>query len=180
MNGRRVIFVTGGSRSGKSSFAMREAAGIPGKRAYIATAEALDEEMRERIEAHQRLRGKDWDTYEEPIKIADLIRQIGDRYNLIVIDCLTLWLSNLMHASLPITDSMEDLRKVLDDMQATRPTGPSIYIISNEVGSGIVPENEMARKFRDVAGILNQKIAEAADEVYMVIAGIPLKIKGER
>jgi adenosylcobinamide kinase/adenosylcobinamide-phosphate guanylyltransferase len=179
MKDSKIIFITGGAKSGKSSFAMKEAAAIPGRKVYVATAEALDEEMKERIEAHQRLRGKDWDTYEEPIKIADLIRQIGNRYDVIVIDCLTLWVSNLMHAGLSTGDNMENLKEALDNVRATRQAGPSIYIVSNEVGSGIVPENEIARKFRDIAGILNQKIAEAADEVYMVVAGIPWKIKWE-
>jgi adenosylcobinamide kinase/adenosylcobinamide-phosphate guanylyltransferase len=179
MSDRKIIFIIGGARSGKSSFALKEASGIPGKKAYVATAEALDEEMRNRIAQHKKIRGKDWDTYEEPIKIAGLIRQIGRRYNVLVIDCLTLWVSNLMHAGLPLADAAEELRKVLIDVPAGRQADSLIYIISNEVGSGIVPENEMARKFRDMQGMLNQEIAEAADEVYAVVAGIPLKIKGD-
>ncbi len=107
MNSRKVIFITGGARSGKSSFALKEASGITGEKAYIATAEALDDEMRERIEQHKKQRGKDWDTYEEPIKIGGLVRDIGNKYNVIVLDCLTLWLSNLMHAGLNITDAVE-------------------------------------------------------------------------
>lgn len=189
----KIVFITGGARSGKSAFALKEAAKFSGRKAFIATAEALDEEMKERIEKHKKQRGNDWDTYEEPVKIANVINKIGEQYNVIIIDCLTLWLSNLMHNNLKIMDEINDLVNVLGDVGETTlavahnaemtnkraGTSPAttIYIVSNEVGMGIVPENEMARKFRDMAGFLNQKIAEIADEVYIMIAGIPLKIK---
>ena len=169
---KKIVFITGGARSGKSSFALKQASGIPGKKAYIATAEALDEEMRKRIEDHREQRGKEWDTFEEPLMIAEVIKKIGDRYDAIVLDCLTLWLSNIMHSNLIIETEIERLISSLLSHQT------SVFIVSNEVGMGIVPENEMARKFRDMAGLLNQKIAGAADEVYIVVAGIPLKIKG--
>src|SRR4030042_5035603 len=96
MNNRRITLVTGGARSGKSTFALKRASSVPGAKAYIATAEALDEEMAERIELHKKQRGKEWDTYEEPVRIADLIREAGNRYCGIVVDCLTLWLSNIV------------------------------------------------------------------------------------
>jgi adenosylcobinamide kinase/adenosylcobinamide-phosphate guanylyltransferase len=179
MNNRKVIFITGGARSGKSSFALKEASGLTGEKAYIATAEALDDEMRERIEQHKKQRGKDWDTYEEPIEIGGLVRDIGNKYNVIVLDCLTLWLSNLIHSGLKINNAISDFKKSLGDIGTTGQTS-TIYIVSNEVGLGIVPENKMAREFRDIAGILNQTIAEVSDEIYMLVAGIPLKIKGER
>lgn len=168
----KIIFVTGGARSGKSSFAMAEASRINGKKAYIATAEALDEEMRQRIENHKRQRSDEWVTYEEPIKIADVIKKIEGKYSVIVIDCLTLWLSNIMHAGLNIKTEIEYLISSLLTLHLS-----SMYIVSNEVGMGIVPENEMARRFRDMAGVLNQKMAEVSDKVYMVVAGIPIKIK---
>ncbi|MEW6419843.1 MAG: bifunctional adenosylcobinamide kinase/adenosylcobinamide-phosphate guanylyltransferase [Nitrospirota bacterium] len=197
---RKLVFITGGARSGKSTFALKEASKISGNKAYIATAEALDEEMRERLEDHKRKRGKDWDTYEEPISISEVIKKIGNDYRVIVIDCLTLWLSNLMHSDLNIEIEIEHLISSLvtihsltnqpyfnNTMKIIPPNPPLIkggrgdyqviYIVSNEVGMGIVPENEMARKFRDMAGVLNQKIAEIADEVYLVAVGIPMKIK---
>jgi adenosylcobinamide kinase/adenosylcobinamide-phosphate guanylyltransferase len=196
---KKIVFITGGVRSGKSSFALKEASKFSGKKLYIATAEALDEEMRERIEDHKINRGKDWDTYEEPIKIADVIKNIEDQYSVIVIDCLTLWLSNLIHSGLNIEIEIEHLISSLvtihsltnqpyfnNTMKIIPPHPPLvkggrgdyqvIFIVSNEVGMGIVPKNEMARNFRDMAGFLNQKIAEIADEVYLVTVGIPMKI----
>lgn len=168
---RKIVFITGGARSGKSTFALKEASKISGNKAYIATAEALDEEMQERIEDHKRKRGKDWDTYEEPIKIADVIKDIEGQYSVIVIDCLTLWLSNIFLNNKNVEKEIESFCCSLSTVHYP------LFIISNEVGMGIVPGNEMARKFRDMVGILNQKIAEIADEVYLVTAGIPMKIK---
>ena len=176
----KIIFIIGGARSGKSSFALKEASTIPGKKAYIATAEALDSEMKVRIERHKKDRGNNWDTYEEPLKIAEIFREIKDKYNVIVIDCLTLWLSNLVSRN---SDIIYEIEKFINALRITpayrtgRHYALRIYIVSNEVGMGIVPDNEMAREFRDVTGVLNQKIAEIADEVYVVTAGIPVKIK---
>lgn len=169
---KKIIFITGGARSGKSSFVMKEASRISGRKAYIATAEALDKEMMNRIEGHRKQRGKEWDTFEEPLMIAEVIKNIGDRYSAVVLECLTLWLSNIMHANLDIEPEIERLISSLLSHHI------SIFIVSNEVGMGIVPKNEMARKFRDMAGTLNQRVAGVADEVYLVVAGIPLKIKG--
>lgn len=198
---KKIIFITGGARSGKSSFALAEASKVNGKKAYVASAEALDEEMRERVENHKRQRGEEWITYEEPKKISDVIKKIGREYSVIVIDCLTLWLSNIMHSGLEIADAINTLIDVLGENNPPSPpfskgglgglsgeieseqAGAShaltLYIVSNEVGMGIVPDNEMARRFRDMAGILNQKVAEVSDEVYIVVAGIPIKVKGE-
>ncbi len=185
---RKLIFVTGGARSGKSSFALQKAMGIQGKRAYIATAEALDEEMIKRIERHRKDRKGEWDTYEEPLRIAKVIKEIKDKYNVIIIDCLTLWLANLMHAGQNIESRIDNFISTVgaglalpDNEEKPKKGGPrpapTIFIVSNEVGMGIVPENEMARKFRDWAGILNQRIAHIADEVYMAVSGIPVRIK---
>jgi adenosylcobinamide kinase/adenosylcobinamide-phosphate guanylyltransferase len=174
---RKLVFITGGARSGKSIFALKEASKISGNRAYVATAEALDEEMRKRIEEHKKQRGKDWETYEEPLKIAHLVENIKGRYSVILIDCLTLWLSNLMHSKLNIEEEIENLIGALKDLSLVTRHSLIVYIISNEVGMGIVPENEMARRFRDLAGILNQKVSEVSDEVYLVVAGISIKIK---
>jgi len=194
---RKIIFILGGARSGKSTYALKEASKFSGKKMYIATAEALDEEMKERIEKHKRERGKDWDAYEEPLKIAEVIKKTEGRYQIIVVDCLTLWLSNVMHAGLNIETEIEHLISSLATIHSStnqpyfnktmklippliKGSGGDyqvIYIVSNEVGMGIVPENEISRRFRDMAGLLNQKIAGVADKVYMVVAGIPIKIK---
>ena len=113
----KVIFVTGGAKSGKSSFALNEAVKHEGKKAFIATAEALDEEMKNRIEKHKVERGEGWDTYEEPIRITDVIKNIEGKYGAIVVDCLTLWLSNLMHANLDITQEIENLVEVFKNSE---------------------------------------------------------------
>jgi adenosylcobinamide kinase/adenosylcobinamide-phosphate guanylyltransferase len=172
---KKIIFITGGARSGKSTYTLEDASRLTGKKAYIATAEALDEEMRDRIENHKKQRGKDWDTYEEPLRIAEVIQEIEGKYTAIVIDCLTLWLSNIMQSGLNIS---QEIAKLIETLRITHHTS-HIYLVSNEVGMGIVPENDMARKFRDMAGILNQKVAEISDEVYLLVAGIPIKIKGK-
>ncbi len=180
---RKIIFITGGARSGKSRFALNLANNYPIspmlKKAYIATAEALDDEMKARIEEHKRMRGDDWDTYEEPLRIAEVIKEIGNDYRVIVVDCLTLWLSNMMHAKSDINQEIENLIAVLKNLSLIT-YHLSLFAVSNEVGMGIVPENELARRFRDMAGFLNQKVAEVADEVYVLVAGIPMKIKGQK
>lgn len=186
----RVIFITGGARSGKSRFALKLAdslhpltsSPIQPLKAYIATAAALDDEMKERIERHKRERGQDWDTVEEPL---DIVRALNDfsEYSVILLDCLTLWISNLMLNNREIEKDIERFLNCLGQHFTPSPlhpfTSPStIIIVSNEVGMGIVPEGELARRFRDVAGMVNQKVAEIADEVYLVVSGIPMKIKG--
>jgi adenosylcobinamide kinase/adenosylcobinamide-phosphate guanylyltransferase len=186
----KIIFVTGGARSGKSSFALELAnnpvfskEGVRGggkvlpapSKAYIATAQALDNEMKKRIERHKKMRSADWMTFEEPINVSSLIKDIHSEYDIILIDCLTLWLSNIMHAGFDIAREIENLVHSL----RTARHSLRIYIVSNEVGQGIVPDNALARRFRDMAGELNQKIAEIADKVFLVTAGIPLKIKGD-
>lgn len=183
---RKITFIIGGARSGKSSFATNEALKIDGKKAYVATAEALDSEMKERIEKHKKDRGNEWDTYEEPLNISGLIKKIESSYRVIVLDCLTLWLSNILHITQTPEKEVQRLIKELKAFKNSSLVSASggrhsslIFIVSNEVGMGIVPENEMARKFRDMAGFLNQKVAEIADEVYLVTAGIPMKIKGK-
>lgn len=171
---KKIIFITGGARSGKSRFAVAEASKIKSKKLYIATAQALDEEMKERIEKHKKHRGKDWDTHEEPLDIVDVIKKNKDEYSVMVVDCLTLWLSNLMHSNKDTEQEIDCFVSSLSNINCT------LFFVSNEVGMGIVPENELARKFRDIAGVLNQKIAAISDEVYLVTAGIPIKIKGEK
>ncbi len=171
---KKIVFITGGARSGKSSFALKEAEKIKGKKAYIATAEVLDEEMSKRIEKHKLDRGKEWTAFEEPVKIAELISKIEGEYDVIILDCLTLWLSNVIHTDLELES---ETKKIINALYGLKHS--TIYIVSNEVGMGIVPENKLARQFRDLAGMLNQKIAGVADEVYILVSGIPLQVKGQ-
>ncbi len=168
-----ITFVLGGARSGKSRYALNLAENHSGSKAYIATATALDEEMRERIERHKQERSGEWITFEEPVNIPSLISNINRNYDVILLDCLTLWLSNIL---LSEKDVEIEIKRLIDVLFTSR-NASSIFIVSNEVGTGIVPENALSRRFRDIAGFTNQKIAEIADEVYFVIAGIPLRIK---
>jgi len=170
---KKIVFITGGARSGKSRFALEEALRVSGRKAFIATAEESDDEMRERINRHKQDRGEGWETYEEPLKIADVLGEMEGDYGVVVIDCLTLWLANVMQSALDVDAEIEQLISSL-----ARLSLPSVFIVSNEVGMGIVPENELARRFRNVAGRLNQRVAGAADEVYVTLSGIPVKIKG--
>jgi adenosylcobinamide kinase/adenosylcobinamide-phosphate guanylyltransferase len=170
----KIYFITGGARSGKSAFAEKLANSLTGKRAYIATAQALDPEMAARIEKHRMDRGSVWDTYEEPLAVAELLRKLSGRYQVTLLDCLTLWLSNIIAH----TDGDGVVASRSDELVASiKEFGGSCIVVSNEVGLGIVPDNPLARKFRDFAGILNQKMAQAADEVYFTASGIPMKIK---
>lgn len=170
----KLIFITGGARSGKSAFAEKIAANRPGKHAYLATAQALDAEMVERIDQHRRRRGDAWDTYEEPLAVGELVRKLSGRYGLVLLDCLTLWLSNVMARA----DQDAEIAKKVDDLAAAlRSFDGSLVAVSNEVGLGIVPDNPLARRFRDLAGMMNQRIAAVADEAYFVAAGLPVKIK---
>jgi len=151
-------------------------------KAYIATAAALDDEMKERIQRHRRERGQGWDTVEEPLDIVKAINDLSG-YSVILLDCLTLWISNLMLNGREIENDIERFLNCLRQHLTPSPLHPfispsTIIIVSNEVGMGIVPENGLARRFRDVAGMVNQKVAEIADEVYLVVSGIPVKIKG--
>jgi adenosylcobinamide kinase/adenosylcobinamide-phosphate guanylyltransferase len=175
----KITFIIGGARSGKSSFALKKASEIEGLKAYIATAEALDGEMKERIDKHRAERGSEWDTYEEPLKLPDILLEIKNKYSVAVLDCLTIWLSNILLRSQTEGPEQQTINESLRNFTGSLkdPVGLQLFIVSNEVGMGIVPENRLARQFRDLAGKLNQEIAKIADEVYLVIAGIPIKIK---
>jgi adenosylcobinamide kinase/adenosylcobinamide-phosphate guanylyltransferase len=173
VNNKRY-FITGGARSGKSAFAEELAERISGKRAYVATAQALDEEMAARIAKHRAIRGDAWDTFEEPLAVPELLRKLSDKYPVLLLDCITLWLSNVMAHS---DGDAAVLVRADELVAALRDFSGSCIVVSNEVGLGIVPDNPLARKFRDLAGTLNQKVAAASDEAYFVAAGIPMKIK---
>jgi adenosylcobinamide kinase/adenosylcobinamide-phosphate guanylyltransferase len=164
----RSTLVLGGARSGKSRYAERllEENGVPS--VYLATAEAGDAEMAERIRHHRERRGAFWSTIEEPL---DLAARIAGEARPMLVDCLTLWLSNLLHAG---RDIERESGRLLDALAAA--SGPTV-LVSNEVGLGIVPENALARAFRDHAGRLNQAVAAAADRVVLMAAGLPLVLK---
>lgn len=165
-----VTLVLGGVRSGKSRFA-QGLIGRAGAGLYLATAEAGDEEMAARIREHRRRRGACWATIEEPLELAAALAENADPARPIVVDCLTLWLSNLIHAGRDIDGEADKLVRALPGL-----SGPVVFV-SNEVGLGIVPENGLARAFRDHAGILNQRMAEASDLVVLMAAGLPLALK---
>jgi len=171
---KRVYFITGGARSGKSAFAETLANDNAGKRAYIATAQALDAEMAAKIEKHRQNRGTAWDTFEEPLAVSELLRKLSNTYDFVLLDCITLWLSNVMAHS-DGDDAV--ISRTNELVGAIKDFGGTCIVVSNEVGLGIVPDNLLARRFRDFAGMLNQKIAQAADDVYFTAAGIPVKIK---
>ncbi len=162
-----MIVVLGGARSGKSAFAeslFSECA----QATYIATAEALDEEMNDRIQQHQFRRGAIWTTVEVPL---NLTGPLSAATTPVLVDCLTIWLSNLMHHEKDIDAEIDSLLGVLSAM--TQP----VVLVSNEVGGGIVPENKLAREFRDLAGLMNQKFAAAADQVFLITVGLPQQLK---
>jgi adenosylcobinamide kinase / adenosylcobinamide-phosphate guanylyltransferase len=166
-----LTLVLGGARSGKSTCAERLLTAVPGPWAYVATAEPLDDEMRDRINAHKVRRGDGWVDYETPLDLAAALAGNAAGQPCLV-DCLTLWLSNLMLGGRQIPDETDTLIAAL-----SKRTAPCI-LVSNEVGLGIVPDNALARAFRDEAGRLNQRIAAVADRVIFVAAGLPLTLKG--
>jgi adenosylcobinamide kinase/adenosylcobinamide-phosphate guanylyltransferase len=173
MSNPRTILVGGGARSGKSAFALALARTLGTRRLFLATAEAGDEEMAERIRRHRQSRGDDFTTVEEPRAIADVLRRQGG-YDVLVLDCLTLWLSNML---LEGADGDAVLRSV-DDLIAVLANGSMhAVIITNEVGMGLVPETALGRLFRDVAGFAHQRLSAAADEVYFAVLGTMLRIK---
>ena len=168
----KCILVLGGARSGKSAYAESLAEGWKGERIYIATAQAHDEEMAARIKAHRERRGKSWTTLGALLDLPDTLRKANAKDTFVLIDCLTLWLTNVMLAELDCGVAVRDL---IDAMSISKGT---VVLVSNEVGSGIVPDNALARKFRDAAGEANQRIAAAADEVVLMTAGLPMVLKG--
>lgn len=169
-----LTLITGGCRSGKSTHAIAIASGSPARRKFfIATAEALDDEMRARIAHHRLFRPAEFQTIEEPRRLSATIGSLHGRVDILVVDCLTLWVSNLLHEC-----SDEAILAEADALVRVLVQGPfSTIVVTDEVGWGIVPENPVARRFRDVLGWTNQKVAFAADEVLLMAAGYPLRFK---
>lgn len=173
-----ITLITGGARSGKSSFAEQLALPHGAPRCYLATARAWDGEMRERIERHRERRDSDWQTVEEPLQLASALTRLDGGCHVILVDCVTLWLTNLLLAREQEPDAEERILAMVRDLaEQVRRMATPVILVTNEVGSGIVPENRLARLFRDLAGRANQLLAAAADEVHVVISGIPLKLK---
>jgi adenosylcobinamide kinase/adenosylcobinamide-phosphate guanylyltransferase len=170
----QVALILGGARSGKSRLALRLALERASPRLFLATGEPGDDEMASRIEQHHRARGEGWDTWEVPQDLVEALTAARDKYTVILVDCLTLWLSNLLMRDLTPADLEAACDQLLDTVQ--RATAPLI-LVSNEVGWGIVPNNPLARQFRDLAGGLHQRLAEAADLVVLTVAGLPTILK---
>lgn len=171
----KLILYLGGAKSGKTKLALARAESYPAPRVYLATAEALDDEMLVRIQNHQAERGAGWSTVESPLE-PDLAIGGLDEKSPVMLDCITLWLSNLMNQAegADLGCLLARLERLADI--AKNRSGP-VIVVSNEVGGGIVPMNALAREFRDMAGAANQRLASLADEVYLVVAGLPLKLK---
>jgi adenosylcobinamide kinase/adenosylcobinamide-phosphate guanylyltransferase len=170
----KITFITGGARSGKSRFAEDLAKGFGAPLGYLATACPGDEEMKSRVLRHQARRGDIWQTMEEPLDLCGVIEGHEGHFRAILVDCVTLWLTNMLLAKNPTCDPIEEVQRLARLFPVLQT--PLIFV-SNEVGMGIVPDNALARQFRDLAGEANEILATAADEVYVMFSGLPLKLK---
>ncbi|TPJ03126.1 MULTISPECIES: bifunctional adenosylcobinamide kinase/adenosylcobinamide-phosphate guanylyltransferase [unclassified Mesorhizobium] len=166
----RLTFIIGGARSGKSAHAETLMTALPSPWTYIATAQAYDDEMQQRIALHRSRRGEGWTTIDAPLGLVGALEALPEDQPVLV-DCLTLWLTNHMLAD---HDVEAECRRLADML--SRPRGPW-FVVSNEVGQGIVPDNALGRRFRDAAGRLNQQVAAIAETVLLMVAGLPLKVK---
>ena len=184
----RIIFCTGGARSGKSEFAETLALSKEGQKGYIATGQAYDEEMKYRIHLHQERRRKVWNNYEIPYAMSAEIQKVLDECSVVLIDCLTMWTTNLVLQDGEFTSQedindrerfiLSEVQAVLDAIRAYRGDDEkTVIFVTNEIGLGIVPENKLARIFRDIMGRVNRMVAAEADEAYMTISGITIDIK---
>ena len=171
----KLTFVVGGCRSGKSSHALKIAEDIPGgRKIYIATCVPQDDEMRQRVAKHQRERRENWTTVEEPLLLPEAILEHSSKADVVLVDCLTLWLSNLL---METNDDAKLEGMISQLINALKNATCPIIMVSNEVGTGIVPENKLARQYRDLTGQANQAVAKTADKVIWMVAGIPVNIK---
>jgi len=183
----QIILCSGGARSGKSEFAERLALATKGLKAYVATGQAFDEEMVDRIKKHQERRGKIWNNFEVPLHLADEWENISQSADVILIDCLTMFTTNHMMAYGSIrgqedANSLEqtilsELDTLLDSIQSCE--GKTVIFVTNEIGLGIVPDNKLARYFRDIAGRVNRAVASVADKLYLTISGVTIELKSQ-
>ncbi|MFA5399751.1 MAG: bifunctional adenosylcobinamide kinase/adenosylcobinamide-phosphate guanylyltransferase [Dehalococcoidia bacterium] len=175
---KKIVLILGGARSGKSSYAQKTAAERGGSVLFCATARPLDDEMRERIEAHRRSRPAGWDTLEAEDNLSAALADKTERYDTVIVDCITLLAANCMGDTASGKQAEKSVEAEVDAligfMQRSR---CSFILVSNEVGSGIVPDNALARVYRDALGKANQRLAASADEVILMTAGLPLKLK---
>lgn len=172
MASARHYFVLGGARSGKSLFAEMLTLSLAPSCIYLATARVYDEEVRERVDVHKSRRGANWASFEAPIELPSQLEKLAAQNSPILVDCLTMWVTNLMMEEKDIDAHSDQLVDVLKTLPVP------VVFVSNEVGQGIVPDNKMARQFIDHTGLLHQKISQIADEVYFITAGLPSKLKG--
>ena len=170
----KIIFILGGARSGKSAYAIKMAKRAARKVAFIATCLPLDAEMKKRIQLHKVSRPRHWQTFVQPGDVYSLLKRSGPQFSLLLIDCLTLLLSNLLSSGLSDRVIEKKINQVLKLLKRLNTTA---IIVANQVGCGIVPQNRLARRFRDLAGRVNQSVARVADQVVLLTAGLPVKIK---
>ena len=182
-----IILCSGGARSGKSEFAEQLALSLKGRKAYVATGQAFDDEMKDRIKKHQLRRGKEWITFEIPLYLHKNWEQIKNVSDVILIDCLTMFTSNHVFAHGDINTQedfnriesiiLEELRLLLEDINNSN--DKTVIFVTNEIGLGIVPENKLARYFRDITGRVNREVASAANKMYLTISGVTIELKSQ-
>ncbi|WP_456045187.1 bifunctional adenosylcobinamide kinase/adenosylcobinamide-phosphate guanylyltransferase [Veillonella sp.] len=182
-----IILCSGGARSGKSEFAEQLALSLKGRKAYVATGQAFDDEMKDRIKKHQLRRGKDWITFEIPLHLHENWEQIKNVSDVILIDCLTMFTSNHVFAHGDINTQedanriesiiLEELRLLLQEINNSN--DKTVIFVTNEIGLGIVPENKLARYFRDITGRVNREVASAANRMYLTISGVTIELKSQ-
>ena len=183
----QIILCSGGARSGKSEFAERLALATEGRKAYVATGQAFDEEMIDRIKKHQERRGEIWNNFEVPLHLAKEWQNISQTADVILIDCLTMFTTNHMmaHGSIQGQQDANQLEAaVLTELEALLASiksceGKTVIFVTNEIGLGIVPDNKLARYFRDIAGRVNRTVAMAADKLYLTISGVTIELKSQ-
>lgn len=182
-----IILCSGGARSGKSEFAEQLAVSLKGRKAYVATGQAFDDEMKDRIKKHQLRRGKEWITFEIPLLLHENWEQIKNVSDVILIDCLTMFTSNHVFAHGDINTQedanriesiiLEELRLLLQEINNSN--DKTVIFVTNEIGLGIVPENKLARYFRDITGRVNREVASAANKMYLTISGVTIELKSQ-
>ena len=182
-----IILCSGGARSGKSEFAEQLALSLKGRKAYVATGQAFDDEMKDRIKKHQMRRGKEWITFEIPLHLHKNWEQIKNVSDVILIDCLTMFTSNHVFAHGDINSQedfnriesiiLEELRLLLQEINNSN--DKTVIFVTNEIGLGIVPENKLARYFRDITGRVNREVASAANKLYLTISGVTIELKSQ-
>lgn len=182
-----IILCSGGARSGKSEFAEQLALSLKGRKAYVATGQAFDDEMKDRIKKHQLRRGKDWITFEIPLHLHENWEQIKNVSDVILIDCLTMFTSNHIFAHGDINTQedanriesiiLKELRLLLQEINNSN--DKTVIFVTNEIGLGIVPENKLARYFRDITGRVNREVASAANKMYLTISGVTIELKSQ-